>query len=388
MRIGLFTDTFVPQTNGVATSVKILKDELEALGHEVYLVTINDKRIRYEMDDKLIKIPSIKILKGYDHRLARLLPLNVRYRIKRWNLDVIHTHTEFSVGLVGFYSARRFKIPLVHTYHTMYEDYLHYITRGIAPEYPVKKVLKTFTRILLKNCTEIIVPTHKTEVVLSDYGLESLNTVPTGIDVKTFYRENYGLRTNNKVMRELGLNKNDFHVLFVGRLAKEKNIDFVIRAMKNVVPKYKNIKLVIIGEGPYLSKLETEAEEIKDNVIFAGKKPWSIIGEYYQLGDIFVTASTSETQGLTVLEALSASLPVLCYDDESFKEFMVDGKNGFLFTEENQLAEQIIELYNKKELYDEIVENTRDTVKDVTSEAFATSIVKVYEKAIEKYERG
>ena len=130
MRIGLFTDTYPPYINGVSTSVLMLRDALEKLGHTVYVVTVNDDALHYnDSDDRVLRIPGIPI--GiYDYRLTGIYPLKAVQVIKDWHLDVIHTHTEFGVGTFARIIAKQFNIPLVHTYHTMYEDYTHYITHG------------------------------------------------------------------------------------------------------------------------------------------------------------------------------------------------------------------------------------------------------------------
>ena len=131
MRIGLFTDTYLPYINGVSTSIYSLKQALEAKGHQVFLVTVNPENMKYKYENngKIIRLPGVP-LPIYDYRLTGIYPIRVINKIKKWKLDVIHSHTEFGVGTFARLISKQFNIPLVHTYHTMYEDYIHYITKG------------------------------------------------------------------------------------------------------------------------------------------------------------------------------------------------------------------------------------------------------------------
>jgi len=163
LRIGIFTDTYTPHINGVVTSVLMLKKALEKKGHIVYIVTVNDKGLKYQYEDngKTIRIPRVPT--GiYDYRLTTIYPLKVLKKIKKWNLDVIHSQTEFGIGTFARIISKQFNIPLVHTYHTMYEDYVHYITHGYFNK-SSKKIVEYLTLFYCdKTISELIVPTKKT----------------------------------------------------------------------------------------------------------------------------------------------------------------------------------------------------------------------------------
>ena len=160
MRIGLFTDTYPPYINGVSTSVWVLKRALEKKGHQVFVVTVNAEEYKYASEDDILHIPGIPI--GiYDYRLTGIYPLRAINKIKDWNLDVIHSHTEFGVGTFARIIAKQFDIPIVHTYHTMYEDYVHYITKGYF-DGASKKIVEYLTKFYCdKTVSELIVPTKK-----------------------------------------------------------------------------------------------------------------------------------------------------------------------------------------------------------------------------------
>ena len=386
MRIGIFTDTYIPFINGVTTSVLMLKGALEKKGHEVFIVTVNneDLHYKYEDDDKIIRIPGVPI--GiYDYRLTGIYPLKAINKIKKWNLDVIHSQTEFGVGTFARIIAKQFNIPLVHTYHTMYEDYIHYITKGYFKK-SSKKLVEYFTLFYCdKTITELVVPTKKTyELFKKKYKVDrNIYIVPTGIDVERFYRENNKVDVV-KFRRELGLNKDDFVILFVGRIGREKNLDLLISSMKSLIDVSKKIKLLVVGDGPDadIYKEYVKKNNISNNVIFTGKVSWDKVVSYYIISDVFATASTTETQGLTVIEAMAASLPVVCINDESFTTTVINDLNGMIFNNRREYKRAIITLFNDRKLLSNLGRQARIESEMHSSKYFAEKLLDVYNIAI------
>ena len=388
MRIGIFTDTYPPFINGVSTSISMLEKGLREKGHEVYVVTVNPDNMsyKYENDDRIVRIPGIPI--GiYDYRLTGIYPLKAINKIKSWNLDVIHSHTEFGVGTFARILAKQFDIPLVHTYHTMYEDYVHYITHGYFNK-SSKKLVEYLTLFYCDTtANELIVPTKKTWDLFKDkYRLDkNIYIIPTGIEIERFYKEKIKKDSVVEVRKQLGLNNNDFVLLFVGRLGKEKNVDFLIEAQKDLITKIPNAKLVIIGDGPEREDFYNHAKKLKllNNVIFTGMVPWEKVPIYYQLADIFVTASTTETQGLTVIEAMAAGVVPVCIDDESFRLTVVDGLNGKIFKNKRDYKNIIFNLYNDKKSLNNMARQARLNADLHSSKHYAESVLDVYKHAIE-----
>ncbi len=386
MRIGIFTDTYIPFINGVTTSVLMLKGALEKKGHEVFIVTVNneDLHYKYEDDDKIIRIPGVPI--GiYDYRLTGIYPLKAINKIKKWNLDVIHSQTEFGVGTFARIIAKQFNIPLVHTYHTMYEDYIHYITKGYFKK-SSKKLVEYFTLFYCdKTITELVVPTKKTyELFKKKYKVDrNIYIVPTGIDVERFYRENNKVDVV-KFRRELGLNKDDFVILFVGRIGREKNLDLLVSSMKSLIDVSKKIKLLVVGDGPDadMYKEYVKKNNISNNVIFTGKVSWDKVVSYYIISDVFATASTTETQGLTVIEAMAASLPVVCINDESFSTTVINDLNGMIFNNRREYKKAIITLFNDRKLLSNLGRQARIESEMHSSKYFAEKLLDVYNIAI------
>ena len=379
MRIGLFTDTYPPFINGVSTSVLMLKKGLEKLGHQVYVVTVNSESFKYKKDENILMIPGVPI--GiFDYRLSGIYPVKALNVIKKWKLDVIHTHTEFGVGSFARLISKQLNIPLVHTYHTMYEEYVYYITKGYFND-ASKKLVEYLTLFLCdKTIDELIVPTKKAYELFKDkYKVKrDVHIIPTGIAVEKFYKENTDKLDVINLKKDIGLKKDDFVILYVGRIAKEKSIEFLI--------KVKNAKLVIVGDGPDIGDLYNmvSKEKLDKSVIFTGKVPWDDIAKYYMIADVFTTASKTETQGLTVIEAMAASKPVVAIKDESFELVITDKKDGFFFENENEYISIVHGLYKDKNLKSEIGKNARKTASQYSAQAYAKKVLEVYEKVINK----
>lgn len=387
MRIGIFTDSYPPFINGVSTSIVMLESALRKMGHEVYIVTVNPDAMSYdfESDKNIIRLPGIPI--GiYDYRLSGIYSIKAVNRIKEWNLDIIHSHTEFSVGLFARIIAKQFDIPVVHTYHTMYEDYIYYITKGYF-DGPSKKIVEYLTKFYCdKTVKELIVPTKKTyDLFKKKYEYErNVHIVPTGIEVERFYKENINVSKVDELRKKYNLKKDDFIVLFVGRLAEEKNVTFLIENHRNLIKKNKKCKLLIIGDGPDIDKFKKQVDELKmtNNVIFTGKVPWDIINEYYQLAHVFVSASHSETQGVTLLEAMAASIPVVACDDDAFRDVVVDDLNGYLFKDEKGYELSICKLMDDKKKYSRMCAQARINGEAHSSKYYAEKVLDVYSLAL------
>ena len=396
MRIGLFTDSYPPYINGVSTSVEMLKHALEKKGHEVYVVTVNNSSIKYDynQEEHILKIPGVPI--GlYDYRLSRIYPIKIISLMKSWNLDVIHSHTELGIGILARIFAKQFNIPLIHTYHTMYEDYTHYVTHGYFDK-SSKKIVEYLTKFFCDTTAkELIVPTTKTYKLLKDsYKLEkNIHIIPTGIEVDRFFIENIDRKMVVDLKKKLGITKKDTVIIFVGRLAQEKNIEFLLRCQKKFIKAKPNIKLMIVGDGPDREKLENYTTElgIQSNVIFTGKVAWEDIPYYYHVADIFATASKSETQGLTVIEAMATNIPAVCIDDEAFQGTVIDQLNGFIFKDENDYCDLILRLGISQKEREKIGNQGRIQAQHLSSSQYAESVLVVYDIAIKnknKYKYG
>ena len=386
MRIGIFTDTYPPFINGVSTSISMLEAALRKKGHKVFIVTVNPKDMTYieEKNGSLIRVPGIPV--GiYDYRLTSAYSIRAAKKIKSWNLDVIHSHTEFGIGTFARVIAKQYDIPIVHTYHTMYEDYVHYITHGYFSG-PSKKLVEYLTKFYCDKTTkELIVPTKKTyDLFKEKYRYDrNVHIIPTGIDIEKFYKEKMNSIELNGLKEKIGIKKDDIVILFVGRIASEKNIEFLIKNHDSLISKNKHVKLLIIGDGPDLEKYKKLVKSLKidNNVIFTGKVPWKDISKYYNIADIFTTASHTETQGLTVIEGMAASLPVVALDDESFRNVVIHELDGYLFKNKKDYVNYMGKLILDKSLRENMGNQARINSEAFSSKYYAERVLSVYKLA-------
>ena len=387
MRIGLFTDTYPPFINGVSTSVYMLKKALEAAGHQVYVVTLNNSSLHYQFEDNdtVIKIPGLPI-GFYDYRVTTVYPVRALNIIRKWKLDVIHSHTEFSVGTFARIIARQYNIPLVHTYHTMYEDYTHYITKGYFKN-SSKKIVEYLSKFYCDTtANELIVPTQKTyNLFKQKYEVnKNIHIIPTGIEIDRFYKENIEPKKVTSLRKKLKIDEDSFNIIYVGRLAEEKNVTLLIDAHKEILKKKKNTNLIIVGDGPDLDAYKERTKElgIDKNVIFTGKVPWEQVPLYYHLASIFATASTSETQGLTVIEAMAAGVCPICIDDEAFRNTVIDDLNGCIFFTKEEYIKKVTYLMDNPKKLESLCSQARINAETHSSKFYADQALMVYNIAI------
>jgi 1,2-diacylglycerol 3-alpha-glucosyltransferase len=272
----------------------------------------------------------------------------------------------------------------------MYEDYIHYITKGHFDR-SSKKIVEYLTMFYCdKTAKELIVPSRKTYNLFKEkYHVEKeVRIIPTGIEVDRFFKENFKDSDILKLKKELGITNEDFVILTVGRLASEKNVELLLESMKEISKKDKNIKLVIVGSGPdYENFLSWTIEnKLEKNIIFTNAIPWKEIPAYYQIADVFATASKTETQGLTVLEAMSASKPVICILDDAFLDVVIDDLNGKIFNNKKEFIDIIFNLKNNPKKLESMSRQARYTSESHSLKHYALSILEVYNSCLKKDE--
>ncbi len=384
MNIGIFTDTYFPQINGVATSVMTLSEELRKMGHNVYIFTPNDTGVD-KNEDFVYRLPSMPFIFSKNHRMTLIYPPKLLLTFRRLRLDIVHTQTEFAMGFLGYIVSEFYNIPKIHTYHTMYEDYVHYILNG---HLITKNGAKRFSRIFCNRANRVIAPAKKTECSLLEYGVKKeIDIIPTGL-----YLDRYLNETPQdellEIKKSLGISPDKKVLLCLGRIAKEKSLDVVIYGFSKIADKQKDAVLLIVGGGPYLDNLKelTATLGITDKVIFTGFVPNIDIHKYYKLGDMFITASTSETQGLTYIEAMASKMPVLVKKDNCIENVITHDYNGYVFENNDDLPDMMIDLLNNKEKQEKFVANSLAIAKKYNASTFATDILVAYTKTIEQFE--
>ncbi|ALF27784.1 glycosyltransferase family 4 protein [Streptococcus intermedius] len=343
MRIGLFTDTYFPQVSGVATSIRTLKTELEKLGHTVFIFTTTDKDVNRYEDWQIIRIPSVPFFAFKDRRIAYRGFSTALEIARQYQLDIIHTQTEFSLGLLGVWIAKELRIPVVHTYHTQYEDYVRYIAKGMVIR---PSMVKYIVRGFMSDLDGVICPSEIVYDLLMKYKVKvEKRVIPTGIELAKFERPELTKENVADLREKLGISNQETMLLSLSRVSYEKNIQAVLAALPKVLEENPNVKLVVAGDGPYLSDLKAQAKRlnITDMVIFTGMIAPSETALYYKAADFFISASTSETQGLTYLESLASGTPIIAHGNPYLDNVINDKMFGTLYYEERDLAGAILE---------------------------------------------
>lgn len=376
MNIGIFTDTYFPQVSGVATSVKTLKDQLEKDGHQVYIFTTTDPHVDKSACEKnIFRFSSIPFISFTDRRIAVRGMIQAYQIAKKLNLDIIHTQTEFSMGIIGKVVAKFLRIPCVHTYHTMYEDYLHYVAKGKILR-PIH--VKDATLAFCHNMSGVVAPSTKVLDTLVRYGVKSpIRIIPTGINIGKFNTDSdFDLRT------DLGVSSDAKILLSVSRLAYEKNIKELINSMPDILKDQPNTHLVIVGDGPAKDDLKQQTNDmnLNDNVHFVGEINNDEVYKYYHSADIFVSTSNSESQGLTYIEAMAAGVKVVV-SSSPYTEELLDNKSlGMTFSTPEGYIEKVLEYLNATQQNDtqEDMELRSNKLHEISSENFANRIVDFY----------
>ena len=387
MVVGIFTDTFYPEINGVATSVVLLQRELGKLGHRAYVVTSSNPAVRHAPDvPNTFRLPSAPFIFLPERRMAVLYNKAVARKIRGLGLDVVHTNTEFSLGMFGKLSAAVLGIPVVHTYHTLYEDYVHYITKGMFPSFSVE-MAKKLSRVYCDSCDAIITPTDKARDLLRSYDVDKpISVVPTGVDFSQFAPADGDASDAAALRQELGIPPGDSVLLYVGRLAKEKGIDVVVRQLPAYMRRRPDTTFLLVGDGPHRGELRAIARAggIEGKLVFAGERPWREIARFYKLGDAFVSASRSETQGLTFIEAMSSGLPVLAVNDRSIENLVIDGRSGCLFDTEDEIPAKLERMLGDGGFRASLVKNALAIAAGYSAASFARGVERVYRNAIDE----
>lgn len=381
MKILITADCYTPTINGVVTSILNLETELRRLGHDVKILCPSENFHSSESEN-VYRIGSVGVGRIYSGaRAALCISQSHLQKLIDWKPDIIHSQSEFSSFIMAKRIAAEVNCPIVHTYHTVYENYTHYFSPSITLG---RKAVILMTKRILRHTKAVIAPSQKIERLLKDYGIaQPIKVIPTGLRLKKFSDE-ISVNIINELKAKLGIPLKSRVLITVGRAAKEKNIDELIRYFKRL--DIENTVFVIVGGGPYLDALKdlAYAENISDKMIFTGAVEPENIAAYYRLGDIFLSASQSETQGLTYIEALASGLPAVCRRDDCLNDVITNGKNGGQYTDFKEFSELIRTFLFNDELYKSMSEKAVQTAQKYSAEKFAKDVETVYMEILEK----
>ena len=382
MNIGIFTDSYFPQLSGVATSIKTLKDALEEQGHNVFIFTTTDPHIKKgTVEANIFRFSSVPFISFTDRRVAFRGFFEATKVAREVKLDIVHTQTEFALGMIGKYVAHQLKIPAIHTYHTMYEDYLHYVLNGhLLRPYHVKQ----FTNAYLKNMDGVIAPSKRVEALLKRYRVNiPMRVIPTGVDINSLNKPE-----TVDVRKELDIPDDVPVLLTLSRVAEEKKIDRILNAMPEILDEFPQTRLVIAGDGPDMEVLQEQVERLtlEDSVIFTGDIPHDDVGSYYKMADLFVSASDTETQGLTYIEALASGTKCVVYDTDYTEHVFDDEEFGKVFSGPGEMLNEIL-FYLRKGRERIQPDKLAAKMEQISAQKFASSVYQFYQDTISNSQR-
>lgn len=335
MKICMFTNTYLPHVGGVARSVSFFSKDLRDAGHRVLVVAPTfpgyEEHDRSEVD--IFRVPAIQEFNGSDFSVRLPSPFLLDEKVDLFEPDIVHSHHPYLLGDAALRTARRRKLPLIFTHHTLYEEYTHYIARD--PEY-----IKRFAAFLSINyadmCDRVVAPSVSIRDLIRERGATvPISVIATGVDTR-FFSEGDG-----KSFREKhGIPEESFVIGYLGRLAPEKNMTYLATAAARSLEQRSDARFLVVGEGPSEQAIRQALTEagLQPRLILAGEVTGRALADAYHAMDIFAFASLTETQGMVLTEAMAAGVPVIALDAPGARDVVEDGVNGRLLESESTEA--------------------------------------------------
>lgn len=328
MNICMFTNTYLPHIGGVARSVHFFAEDLRKMGNRVLIVapTFSAKNEKTKDDHDVLRVPAIQNFNGSDFSVRIPIPFFIDEKIDEFKPDVVHSHHPFLLGDAAIRAAYRRNLPLVFTHHTLYEQYTHYVS---ADSEVMKQLAINLSTEYANLCTRVVAPSESIASLITERGVTvPIEIIPTGVDVAHFQNG------DGETFRERHTIPKDAVVLgHLGRLAPEKNLEYLCDAAINAMQKKpEQLYLLVVGSGPSAARIEDSFARagLQKRLIMAGEMSGKDLVDAYHAMDLFIFSSQSETQGMVLVEAMSASLPVIALDASGAREVVTDQKNGRL----------------------------------------------------------
>lgn len=373
MRLGIFTDTFTPQINGVTSIVSDLERAFIRQGHQIYIFAPAYFREQRHQNGHIFRFPAVNARFHKESRIV--IPYDRRAFSVFSELEAVYSHTPFSMGLLALRVARRYKLPHLHTYHTLFTEYLHYLPRLIRPS---RQMAERISAAFCNRCDAITVPSEAMRAELLRYGVHKpIYLLPFGVDMQLYERP---LRSD--VRQKLGLIPQELFLLYAGRLGAEKNLDFLLKSFHALLDCWEGerpLRLVLAGDGPYRAHLEALTRELHlgDRVIFAGFIPREELVDYYRSADLFVFASKTETQGLVLMEAMAAGLPAVAVRAMGVQDVVFPGETGVLVSEED-FVETILALLRDEHERRRLSAGAKRKAHEMSIERCAERLIEIF----------
>jgi 1,2-diacylglycerol 3-alpha-glucosyltransferase len=390
LRIGFFTDSYLPATHGVEVSIETFRKNLERAGHQVFVYAPAVPGYT-DSNRRVFRLKSIRVIDTPEMRLA--FPVvedgNIR-ELTRLPLDIVHAHTPFTVGLLGKYIATHQHVPIIYTHHTHYPEYAKaYLKERVVLPFLAKSLSAWFSNI----SDAVIAPSPKIRALLRSYGVQKpIYVLPTGIRLQQFRRTRTCARKARALRLRLGIVPVAKVLLFVGRLGREKNIDFVVRAFAELKKMRREVRPILVADGPIRDQLKSLVTRLglKEATSFTGSVAHAEIASYYQAAELFVFSSLTDTQGIVVLEAIASGLPVVALRDEAFTSMVKNGRNGFLLRPDAShalFARRVATLLGNQTRWRQFSQASIRIAREFSEEEQARRLARVYDKCVSRRRR-
>ncbi len=391
MNIAIFSDTFFPQINGVCFSIKNLSHELMKRNHKVlvFAPSPNNKDSRQTIEGiETVYFSSFSLPSYKEYRIVLFAFQKAMKVIEEFKPDIVYCETPFTVGRLGQKIAKKLRVPCVGTYHTLIPDFLVYLPLPIIKNLPItKKIAWAFTNNFYERCSIVSTPSEAMKAELEKNGLVAdVHAISNGIDLQLFKQTQNGVK---EFLQKNNIPEKATKLIFLGRISFEKNIDVLIKALAILNAKKKQLfVLLLVGSGPAAEALKKLAAELNqaENVFFSGTLRDEALVAAVNAADVFASASTIETQGLAILEAMACGKPAVAANYLAIPEAVKDNYNGFLFKafDEKECAEKVLELAGSKRLLAEFSANAKKTAAEHSMPAVASAWEKVFAEAKQK----
>lgn len=388
MKIALLSETYFPYINGITTHIKTLKDGFEALGHEVLIVTCSPTTKKHYLKDGVLYCPAKALKSIYGFGVSYPYSKTRLKYLRDFNPDIIHVHNEFSMGLFGIWAAKKLKKTLVYTLHTAYDDYVYYVMPKVLARMVKGKVLDKFLGFYAGKSKAIVGPSPKCfEYIKKTSHRKKVRILPNSVEMNLFNPDSVTKEQVDMARKKLNIPEDAFIACFVGRMGTEKSVDVTLEYLAKTLKKDDNIYFLGVGAGPDLENLKEKAKELKleDRVRFTGRVEHNELPVYYAMSKIYLTSSLTEMNSISMLEAMAMGLPVLQRMDEINKDQITEGKNGYIFFNENDMYKHLKKLssYTDEE-YKKIKFEVKETVSQKDETEIARKELEVYKKAMER----
>ncbi|WP_291321554.1 glycosyltransferase [Desulfonatronospira sp.] len=385
MKICMFTNTYLPHVGGVARSVDFFARDMRKMGHEVLVIapTFPGLSPGVEEEGRVVRVPALQNFNGSDFSVRLPLPFTINRQLERFRPDIIHSHHPYLMGDSALRMAMQHDLPLVFTHHTLYERYTHYVP--LNSEKMQRFVIELSTKYA-DMCSMVVAPSESIALMLEQRGVNApIEVIPTGVDLDFFaagdgtaFKEEFGMQNDRLVIGH------------VGRLAPEKNLEYLSRAVAFYLKKDPGAVFLVVGEGPSREAVQEilQSEGVLNRLITAGQQSGQRLADAYRAMDVFVFSSTTETQGMVLAEAMAAGNPVIALDASGVREVVRDGENGRLLdarSSEHEFAEAIKAFARDKSKQEEWRQNALKTACTFSRESCAGRMAGLYERVIKAF---